>query len=86
MTPQEKIARFAMEFTGSLFDYACTDIDGGHLFDVALKHGIIEKLPGGFNPETHDQAEYEELEPGDPFYVMAKDVSEYLKQFDEPKS
>ena len=30
------------------------DVDGGYLQDMAEKHHIILKVPGGFDPEIHE--------------------------------
>ena len=44
------------------------DVDGLHLQDLAVKHGLLRMEP--YDPEKHGEAEYDE-EPGDEYYVFA---------------
>jgi hypothetical protein len=42
-------------------------IDGFDLQDLAEKHGIILSVPGGFDPDKHNDDGYG-LESGDPWF------------------
>jgi hypothetical protein len=44
------------------------DIDGDDLFDLALKHRLVVSIPGGFNPEIHEDYEGIGPDPGDPWF------------------
>lgn len=51
-----------------LDNWPVSDVDGSELFDLALKHGMIREVPGGFNPYHHLDTENTFPEPGDPWY------------------
>lgn len=42
-------------------------LDAEELFDLAMKHNVLRKVPGGYNPALHGEAECGE-EPGDDWY------------------
>ena len=44
------------------------DIEGSYLFDMAVKHGLIREISGGYNPDEHIDAEGICPETGDPWY------------------
>lgn len=46
----------------------CMDWDGGSLQELAVKHGILKKVP--YDPEAHGQHDY--AEQGEPWYVFAE--------------
>ena len=46
------------------------DIDGADLFDMAVESGVLKEIPGGFNPEIHDDSEGVGAEPGDEWYEI----------------
>ena len=47
------------------------DVDGSELFDAALRNGLIQEVPGGYDPEQHIDAEGICPEAGDPWYEYA---------------
>jgi hypothetical protein len=47
------------------------DVDGSELFDAALRNGLIQEIPGGYDPEQHIDAECVCPEKGDPWYEYA---------------
>lgn len=47
------------------------DVDGSELFDAALRNGLIQEIPGGYDPERHIDAEGICPEAGDPWYEYA---------------
>ena len=47
------------------------DVDGSELFDAALRNGLIQEIPGGYDPEQHIDAEGICPEKGDPWYEYA---------------
>lgn len=47
------------------------DVDGAELFDAALRNGLIQEVPGGYDPEQHIDAEGIGPEKGDPWYEYA---------------
>lgn len=47
------------------------DVDGSELFDAALRNGLIQEIPGGYDPEHHIDAEGICPEVGDPWYEYA---------------
>ena len=49
-------------------DWPTGDIDGSFLFDMCLKYNVIRKIPGGFDPDQHIDAEGICPDPGDPWY------------------
>lgn len=44
------------------------DVEGAYLFDCALQYGMIQEVPGGYDPEQHIDADGICPEPGDPWY------------------
>lgn len=46
------------------------DIDGGELQDRALLLGVAEEVPGGYDPEVHDDCWDTDLQKGDPLYRL----------------
>ena len=44
------------------------DFEASEIFELALEHNIIRAIPGGFDPEKHDDIEGVEPKPGDPWY------------------
>jgi hypothetical protein len=46
------------------------DIDGFQMQDMAEASGVLVAVPGGFNPEEHD--DNGESEPGDPYFFIIK--------------
>lgn len=44
------------------------DVDGATLFDLATKHGLVVEIPGGFDPEIHEDIEGVCPEKGDPWF------------------
>lgn len=44
------------------------DIDASEKFDFAVKYNLLIEIPGGFNPEIH-QDFYGAAEPGDPWFA-----------------
>ena len=42
-------------------------IDGFNLQDMAEKHGLLRAVPGGFDPDVHDDMGWG-LEPGDRWF------------------
>lgn len=47
------------------------DVDGSELFDAALRNGLIQEIPGGYDPDRHIDAEGICPEKGDPWYEYA---------------
>ena len=47
------------------------DVDGSELFDAALRNGLIQEIPGGYDPDQHIDAEGICPEKGDPWYEYA---------------
>lgn len=45
------------------------DLEGGDIQNKAHKLGLIELVPGGYNPEVHGEDDYAEL--GDPYFTFA---------------
>lgn len=45
-----------------------SDVDGADLQELAVKFGIIAPIPGGFDPEEHDDEVGYGAEPGDPWF------------------
>ena len=43
------------------------DVDAGEKFDLAVNHGIVCEIPGGYDPDHHVDA-YGCAEKGDPWY------------------
>lgn len=46
------------------------DVDALERFELALKHGVLVEIEGGFDPEKH-VAEYCDATKGDPWYQLA---------------
>ena len=44
------------------------DIDGGTVFEAAKMFGLIRVIPGGFDPEKHEDTEGLDPEPGEEWY------------------
>mgnify|MGYP003657416314 CR=1 FL=1 len=44
--------------------------DGAEIQEMAEKHGLIVKEPGGFDPAKHKDR-YGDAEPGDEWYALA---------------
>jgi hypothetical protein len=49
------------------------DVDGGDLQDLAEQHGLIRRVPGGFDPDVHED-ELGMADPGDSWFVLAYQV------------
>jgi len=49
-------------------EWPVRDIDGAELFEAALKFNLIRPIPGGFDPEEHNDNEGIYPDPGDPWY------------------
>lgn len=45
------------------------DIDACDRFELAVKFNILVEIPGGFNPEVHDDL-WGDAERGDPWYRL----------------
>lgn len=56
---------FAKAITG---DWPDDDVDGADVFQCAVKHRLIIEVPGGFDPDKHDDDHGIGLLPGDPFF------------------
>lgn len=50
------------------WQYHC-DVDAADKFDLAVEYNILREIPGGFDPETHDD-ELGDAEKGDPWYEL----------------
>ena len=50
-------------------DSWCCGIDGGDLWEMLESHKLIEPVPGGFNPEEHNDSSGC-CSPGDDFYRL----------------
>lgn len=46
------------------------DVDAFTKFELACRHNILREIPGGYNPEQHDDAVGVCPEMGDPWYEM----------------
>ena len=69
MTPEQTKAlrTFARTVIGEL---VWEGGEGGEVVqDLAINHGLIERVPGGYDPKEHGPHDY--AEPGDTFYVFA---------------
>jgi hypothetical protein len=44
------------------------DVDAGDLQDMAIKHGLLRQVEGGFDPEQHDDL-HGCAEPGDSWFM-----------------
>jgi hypothetical protein len=44
------------------------DIDAADLQDMAIKHGLLQEVEGGFDPEQHED-EHGCAEPGDSWFM-----------------
>jgi hypothetical protein len=51
-----------------LTDWPTGDLDGSVLFDLSLKYGMIQEVPGGYNSDHHIDADCICPEEGDPWY------------------
>ncbi|WP_375553345.1 hypothetical protein [Roseovarius mucosus] len=51
-----------------LEDWPTGDIDGADLFQMSVSYGMIQEVPGGYDPEQHIDAEGISPERGDPWY------------------
>ena len=51
-----------------LTDWPTDDLDGYVLFDLSLEYGMIQEVPGGFNPDHHIDTDGICPEEGDPWY------------------
>jgi hypothetical protein len=70
------LAAFGRSFVENIFEYS--DVDGSCVFDEAKDSGVIIPVEGGFNPEVHDRGDYgDDLEEGDPYYVLSPLVQAY---------
>lgn len=65
---QAKLKAFARHVIRECVWNACEC--GGDLQDVAEEMGLIESVPGGYDPVKH--GENIDAEPGDTYYVFAK--------------
>ena len=45
------------------------DVDALDKFELAIKHGILKEIEGGFDPKVH-VAEYCDASKGDPWYKL----------------
>ncbi len=52
-------------------DWPVSDIDGGDLFEMALKFGLIRPVKGGYNPDEHEDEHGICPEKGDPWFEYA---------------
>lgn len=52
-------------------DWPVGDVDGFELFEAALRNGLLRKIPGGYDPEQHIDAEGICPKTGDPWYEYA---------------
>ncbi|MDX1704596.1 MAG: hypothetical protein R3235_09930, partial [Altererythrobacter ishigakiensis] len=55
------------------------EVDPDELFEASLKYRLIKKIPGGYDPEEHIDAEGICPEPGDPWYEFAYDAKPTLR-------
>lgn len=46
------------------------DIEASTKFDLAVRHRILRRIPGGYNPEEHEDAQGICPEPGDPWFEL----------------
>jgi len=46
------------------------DIEASEKFDLAVRYGVLVKIPGGYDPETHVD-NYGGAEKGEPWYQIA---------------
>ena len=53
---------------GILEQWPTGDIDGWELFELSVNYGMIQEIPGGYDPEQHIDAECICPERGDPWY------------------
>jgi hypothetical protein len=44
------------------------DLEASEIFDLAVKHGLVKEVAGGFDPERHVDFYAVDLQKGDPFY------------------
>lgn len=65
MTDWEGFGRAIMEEWQEHFD-----VDAGDKFELAVKFGVLVKIPGGFDPEQHCD-ENGDAERGDPWYKLS---------------
>ena len=77
---QSRIAALALVTDGPDWEGFCRDlleswpvrdVDGSELFDAALRNGLIQEIPGGYDPDQHIDAEGICPEKGDPWYEYA---------------
>lgn len=54
-----------------LEDWPTGDIEGSFLFDMALKYALIREIPGGYDPDQHEDVWGIYPEPGDAWYEYA---------------
>lgn len=52
------------------------DVDAGELHDRALLLGVAEEVPGGYDPEVHDDYWDTDLQKGDPLYRLVPEATE----------
>jgi hypothetical protein len=62
LDPFAKMGEWAL---GDVFDHL--DLDASEVFDRALELGLLVPIPGGYDPEQHED-EYGGTQPGDPWY------------------
>lgn len=56
-------------FTEAIMEFwPMGDVDGGDLQEIAIRCGIIAPVPGGFDPEEHEDEVGYGAEPGDPWF------------------
>ena len=65
-------------------DWPTGDVDGAELFDLSKKYRLIKEIPGGFDPDQHDDDCWG-CEKGDPWYEWnfnepgsKKDVAQFV--------
>lgn len=51
-----------------LEQWPTSDIDGADLFQMSVSYGMIQEVPGGYDPDQHIDAECICPERGDPWY------------------
>ena len=67
------LVAFARQVIEASFEGA--DFDGAYAQEEALRLGLIKEVPGGFDPEVHDDPSGV-CEPGDRFYRLAAALAE----------
>jgi len=68
---EEEAKLAAVKFANLILDAYwpdCNDIDGAEIQELGIKSGVMQEVPGGYDPEKHGESVYD-AEPGDTWYV-----------------